>query len=88
MELNNKEKIIKSLNIKLNEFSKEYKNIIDINMLSKKNNKELEDNFQNLINDKNNLIKENINLKHAFAKISKQMIEENNIFKNKSFKKY
>ena len=87
MELNNKDKIIKSLNIKLNEFSKEYKNIIDINMLSTKNNKELEQNFQNLINDKNNLIKENTNLKHAIANFSKQMKEANNIFKNKSLQK-
>ena len=87
MELNNKDKIIKSLNIKLNEFSKEYKNIIEINMLSTKNNKELEQNFQNLINDKNNLIKENTNLKNAIANFAKQMKEANNIFKNKTLQK-
>jgi chromosome segregation ATPase len=83
MEMKNKDKIIKSLNSKINEYTNEYKNVIEINQLSQQKNNVFEQQIQNLINDKNELTKENEKLKGIISNVINKTKEANIIYTNK-----
>ena len=85
IELKNKDKIIKSLNLKINKCVDEYKNVIEVNSLSEQHSKEYQKLNEKLFNEKNELLKQNENLKRAISSFTNQMNEANNIYKNKAY---
>ena len=85
IELNNKEKIIKSLNIKLKNCLNEYNKSVEINYLYQNNSMDLKQKFKLLINDKNELKKENQNLKNYIEGYNKQLKKADIILKERFF---
>ena len=84
MELNNKEKIIKSLNMEINKYRNQYKNFMEVNVLSQNQSEQLQQQLQKLVNEKNDLIKENTNFKNKIIYVTKQMKNAINLQKSKA----
>ena len=83
MELAKKDKIINSLKNKLKEISNEFYNL----NLSQQNNSVSQNQIQKLLNDKNELIKENESHKKRLSNFIEQIKEANNLLNEKT-KKY
>ena len=82
VEMANKDKIIKSLNTKLDKYMSEYKNIIEEKHISQQKYNQLLFHYQKIITEKNDLIKKNQNLKMEIADLNQKIEMNKNKYKN------
>ena len=85
MELANKEKTIKSLNVKLDKFVSDYKNIIDEKQLSQQKYNQLLFYNQKILSEKNDLMKKNQNLKMSISDLNQKLEMAVTKYKNKKY---
>ena len=82
VEMANKDKIIKSLNTKLDKYMSEYKNIIEEKHISQQKYNQLLFHNQKIITEKNDLIKKNQNLKMEIVDLNQKIEMNKNKYKN------
>jgi hypothetical protein len=85
MEMSNRDKIIKSLNTKLDKYMTEYKEIIDENKISHHKINQLQFQVEKLVNEKKNLMEQNQNLKMEISKLNQHIEMEKTKYKNKKY---
>ena len=83
MEMSNRDKIIKSLNTKLDKYMTEYKEIIDENKISHHKINQLQFQVEKLVNEKKNLMEQNQNLKMEISKLNQHIEMEKTKYKKK-----
>ena len=85
LEIANKDKIIKSLNTKLDKFVSDYKNIIDEKQLSQQKYNQLLLYNQKILSEKNDLIKKNENLKMEISDLNQKFEMLKTKYNNKKY---
>jgi hypothetical protein len=84
-DLANKDKIIKSLNIKLEKYMSEYKNIIDEKQLTQQKYNQLLLHNQKILSEKNDLIQKIQNLKMEMSDLNQKFEMSKTKYKNKKY---
>ena len=84
-DLANKDKIIKSLNIKLEKYMSEYKNIIDEKQLTQQKYNQLLLHNQKILSEKNDLLQKIQNLKMEISDLNQKFEMSKTKYKNKKY---
>ena len=85
VEIVNKDKIIKSLNIKLEKYMSEYKNIIDEKQLAQQKYNQLLLHNQKILSEKNDLIQKIQDLKMEMSELNQKFEMSKTKYKNKKY---
>jgi hypothetical protein len=85
VEMSNKDKIIKSLNSKLEKYISEYKNVIDEKQIAQQKCNQILLYNQKILSEKNDLIKNNQNLKMEIADLNQKIEMNKTKYKNHKY---
>ena len=85
VEMSNKDKIIKSLNAKVEKYISEYKNVIDEKQIAQQKCNQILLYNQKILSEKNDLIKNNQNLKMEIADLNQKIEMNKTKYKNHKY---